>query len=66
MEGTTQANVCGCLHHKMMPAFVVVFGLLFWGETFGWWGSQVVNIGWPGVLIVAGLFKMMEGKCKCC
>ena len=59
-------NMCGCMHHKMMPGLVVLFGVLFLGGTLGWWGMNVVNVGWPILVIAAGLMKMMEGKCKCC
>ena len=59
-------NVCKCSHHKMWPLLVVVFGLLFLGGSLSWWGAQVVNVGWPVLVVLAGLFKWMEGKCKCC
>ena len=66
MEGNEGAKVCGCPHHKMWGIFVVVFGLLFLGGNWGWWGWNVVNIGWPILVILAGGFKLMEGRCKCC
>jgi len=65
MEGE-HGNVCKCTHHKMGGVFAVVFGLLFLGGTLGWWGGNVVSMGWPVLVILVGLFKMMEGKCKCC
>ena len=60
------ANVCKCFHHKMWGILVIVFGLLFLGEAFGWWSSRIVMVGWPLVIIAAGLFKLTEHKCKCC
>jgi len=60
------ANVCKCSHHKMWSTLLIVFGLLFLGGNFGWWGMQVVNTGWPILVILAGFLKIMEGKCKCC
>jgi len=66
MMNKDSANVCGCFHHKMWALLVIVFGLLFLGEAFGWWSSQFVMVGWPIVVVVAGLFKLMENKCKCC
>lgn len=60
------SGTCTCKHHKMMPVFVILFGLLFLGGTLEWWSMNVVNMGWPVVVIAAGLMKMMEGKCKCC
>lgn len=65
MEGNS-TNVCKCPHHKMLGVFVTLFGLLFLGGALGWWGSGVVNIGWPVVVVLAGLFKLMSGRCKCC
>ena len=63
-QGNT--NACGCSHHKMWAFLVIIFGLLFLGEAFGWWGSQLVMTGWPILVIVAGLLKLMENKYKCC
>lgn len=65
MEGE-HANVCKCSHHKVKSVLTVLFGLLFLGGTLGWWSGQIVSVGWPILVIVAGLSKMMEGKCKCC
>lgn len=66
MNDSQGGNVCKCSHHKLGGVLVVLFGLLFLGGTFGWWGGNVVNIGWPVLVIIGGLSKMMEGKCKCC
>lgn len=65
MEGSNSANVCKCHHHKAWGILVVLFGLLFLGGNWGWWGSGVVAL-WPVLVILVGLFKLMEGKCKCC
>ena len=65
MEGE-HGNMCKCTHHKMKGVFVVVFGLLFLGGTLGWWESNVVNVGWPILVILAGLSKLTKGMCKCC
>ena len=62
----TQNGGCKCPHHKIVTVLVVLFGLLFLGGALDWWGSQVVNVGWPTLVILAGLFKLMRGKCKCC
>ncbi len=59
-------NLCKCPHHKTMSGLVILFGLLFLGGNLGWLGWGVVNAGWPVLVIVAGVMKMMEGKCKCC
>lgn len=65
MEGSNEANVCGCPHHKMLGIFVVLFGLLFLGGNMGWWGAGVVA-WWPVLVILAGAFKLSKGMCKCC
>lgn len=57
-------NVCGCPHHKMIPALVTLFGLVFLLGTLGVMSMGTVNVVWPIIVIVAGLTKM--GGCKCC
>ena len=64
MEGSGE-NVCKCHHHKFIPLLIVLFGLLFLGGNLEWWGWGVANAGWPGLVIIGGAMKMMEGKCKC-
>lgn len=59
-------HACGCVHHKFGATLIVAFGLLFLGEPFGWWGGNFVSLGWPVLIIMAGLFKLSEGMCKCC
>ncbi len=66
MDEHTEGGVCKCSHHKMGPVLVILFGLLFLGGTLGWWGSNVVNLGWPVLVIIAGLTKLCAGWCKCC
>ena len=57
---------CGCPHHKIVPGLVVLFGLLFLLQAFGMVADRTVMIGWPVLVILAGLQKMFEAKCKCC
>jgi len=60
-------NMCKCFHHKAMPVLVVLFGLTF---LLGAWGAlslEAVNVIWPVIVILAGLFKIVEkSMCKCC
>lgn len=61
-----QGMMCKCPHHNMKPLLVVLFGLDFLGGAMGWWGIDFVNVSWPILVIIAGVMKMTEGKCKCC
>ncbi len=67
MEPTNNVSgTCGCKHHKIVPAAVIVFGIVF---LLGYlsvlsWGA--VNIIWPILVIIAGIMKLTKGKCKCC
>ncbi|MBI1999100.1 MAG: hypothetical protein HYS74_00395 [Parcubacteria group bacterium] len=66
MEGHHGAGMCSCPHHKIVPLLVVAFGVLFLGGTLGWWGANVVTLGWPILVIIAGGSKLFSGFCKCC
>ena len=60
--------VCGCAHHKVVPVFVILFGVTF---LLGYWGTiswSMVNTIWPVLVILGGIMKLMDkGKmCKCC
>ncbi|MBI2047559.1 MAG: hypothetical protein HYW90_00580 [Candidatus Sungbacteria bacterium] len=66
MEEHAGGMVCKCPHHKMPGVFIVLFGLLFLGGNLGWWGMGVVNVGWPVLVILAGLMHFGKGWCKCC
>ena len=66
MGNDMKPNVCACVHHKFGSILAVVFGLLFLGGNLGYVSAQVVSVGWPVIVIVAGLFKMTSSRCKCC
>ncbi|MBI4138497.1 MAG: hypothetical protein HY482_02830 [Candidatus Wildermuthbacteria bacterium] len=66
MNGDAKGGTCACPHHKMIPLFVVAFGLLFLLKELGMVGDQVVNLGWPALVIAGGLMKLTKGMCKCC
>lgn len=57
---------CNCMHHKMIPILVVVFGALFLGQYYGMVMPNVVAMVWPVLVILAGLTKLFKGICKCC
>jgi len=48
-------KVCGCPHHKMVPALVVIFGLVFLLRNLDVLSSSTVDIVWPIIVGVAGL-----------
>jgi hypothetical protein len=57
---------CGCTHHKMVPLFIIIIGVIFLLGATGNITMQWVNILWPIALILLGLQKMVGGMCKCC
>ena len=57
---------CGCMHHKMVPALVVVFGSLFLLNAYGMLADATLMIMWPLVVIIAGIGKMFSSACSCC
>lgn len=59
-------KTCGCPHHKVFPALIVLFGLLFLLGEMNVVAASTVSLGWPVLVILAGLFKMTKGMCKCC
>ena len=66
MENKMPGKMCGCPHHKMIPVFIVAFGLLFLFHELNVISSHALNIAWPIVVVLAGLQKMFKGVCKCC
>lgn len=58
--------VCKCPHHNVWSWLVVLFGVVFLGQAFGWWDASVVSYVWPIIVIVAGLVGVFGKNCKCC
>lgn len=58
--------ICKCPHHKITPLLVVLFGFDFLLNQLGWISDGLLAISWPALIIVAGVIKMTEGKCRCC
>ena len=61
-----KGDSCQCPHHKMIPLFIVLIGLLFLIKAFGAFDAQTVAILWPLLLILIGLQKMFGSACSCC
>ncbi|MDO8655313.1 MAG: hypothetical protein Q7R48_02745 [bacterium] len=59
-------KTCGCVHHKAFPVLIVLFGLLFLLGEMNVVAASTVNLGWPILIILAGLVKLSKGMCKCC
>ena len=61
-------NTCRCVHHKVIPVLVILFGLTFLLGAWGILSSYMVDIIWPILVIIAGGTKLGEkfGMCKCC
>ncbi len=57
---------CGCVHHKIVPALLVVFGSLFLLNNYGALADSTLMVMWPLVVIIAGVSKMFSGACSCC
>ncbi len=58
--------MCKCPHHKVFPLLVVLFGLTFLLGAVGYLTPAAVSITWPILVIIAGIFKMKMGGCRCC
>lgn len=66
MEQNQMGQKCACPHHKMIPAGIIIIGLLFLLRGLGVISAEVNDIAWPIVLILIGLQKMFKNMCKCC
>lgn len=57
---------CKCPHHKIVPLFIVLIGLVFLLEALHLVTVATTDIVWPFLLILIGLMKMFGGMCGCC
>jgi len=57
---------CSCFHHSMFGVWMMLIGLLFLLGHFEVIGANIVSMSWPIVLMLAGLQKAFQHKCKCC
>lgn len=58
-------KACTCMHHHMLALLVTLFGVVFLFGDLGWIPGQMVNVIWPLILVIGGIGKMLEGRCKC-
>ena len=66
MDGKMEGKTCGCGCHKGFPILVILFGLVFLLSALNVVTMAFVGIAWPILVIIAGLMKLMKGKCGCC
>ncbi len=64
--GGGQKMMCGCPHHKAVPILIILFGLLFLLGSWNIVSASMVTMGWPIIIILIGLTKLMKAKCGCC
>ncbi len=57
---------CKCPHHHMKAIWMILFGLLFLLGAFEVVSSRVVEVGWPLIVVLAGITRLTKGMCKCC
>lgn len=57
---------CPCTHHKMVPVYLIVLGLLFLLTALDVISSDVTDVIWPVLLILIGLQKLLQSRCNCC
>ena len=66
MEQNQTGQKCSYPHHKMVPIFITLIGLVFLLNALGVVSNGATAIVWPVVVILIGLQKLFGGKCKCC
>ena len=66
MDQEKMGQKCSCMHHTMVPMFLILLGLIFLLNSLGVLSNATTGIIWPIVLILIGLQKIMGMKCKCC
>ncbi len=66
MQNVSNSQMCKCPHHKIVPMLIALIGVLFLLSALNIIGEKLTMIGWPVLVILIGLNKMMGGKCKCC
>ena len=60
-----KGGMCSCPHHKVMPAGLILIGLVVLAGQLGWVSMAFVAVTWPILLILIGIGKWMGGSCMC-
>lgn len=65
-EGHDHGGMCKCPHHKAIPLFIVLIGVVFLLNALEVVGADFTSTAWPILVILIGLMKMSSGMCSCC
>ncbi|MDB5237169.1 MAG: hypothetical protein JWL88_271 [Parcubacteria group bacterium] len=57
---------CRCMHHKIVPILIILFGLNFLLGTLGYLNITIARFGWPVIIMLIGLVQLFSGSCACC
>ena len=61
-----KGKTCGCPHHKVIPALVILFALDFLLANNGVVSQEFLAMSWPILIGIGGIMKLTSGSCKCC
>lgn len=65
MDQAPMGEVCKCPHHKMVPFFIVLIGVVFLLKALGVLSQGTADLLWPVILMAIGFQKLARGACKC-
>ncbi len=65
MNHVNPASSCRCMHHKIAPILIILFGLTFLLATLGYLDPAIARLAWPSLIVLYGLVKFVSGGCKC-
>ncbi len=57
---------CNCPHHMIIPAMIILIGVVALLGAFNILTSMWVSVLWPIFVIVIGVTKIKSRSCKCC
>lgn len=59
-------SICRCPHHKAKPFLTILAGIAIVLGSLGKFSWEMTLLFVGILLILAGIFKMTQGMCKCC
>jgi hypothetical protein len=65
MNHMNSTSACSCVHHKIWPILIIIFGAIFLFGNLGYLSAEIIRIAWPSTIILIGLVKLGSGSCKC-
>jgi len=66
MDQNQTGKKCSCLHHEIIPIFLILIGLTFLLNAWAILSDAATAVIWPIILILIGFQKLMGLKCPCC